>query len=121
MVDDYDTFEEIDRFTNYNKDTDYGNRKTIRKRISLKNPVGKLNIRTLIKCFDGWNRRGLGNHIGKVLGLKNDIFRIYTNGENELLRSVWYHGDVNHIQQYIKQVLLKDRELILRALKVLKS
>jgi hypothetical protein len=43
------------------------------------------------------DRRGLGKHIGKVLSLKNEIFRLYTNGENEMLRSVWYHGDIDRI------------------------
>jgi hypothetical protein len=57
--------------------------------------VGNVNVRTNIKCFNGWNRRGLGNHVGKVLGLKNGIFRINTNGEIEDLRSVWNHGDFN--------------------------
>jgi hypothetical protein len=59
--------------------------------------VGNVNVRTNIKCFNGWNRRGLGNHIGKVLGLKNGIFRIYLNGEVEDLRSVWYHCDFDQI------------------------
>jgi hypothetical protein len=58
---------------------------------------GKINVKTTMKCFNGLNRRGLGNHIGKVLGLKNGIFKIYTNGENELLRSVWYHGDIDQV------------------------
>jgi hypothetical protein len=44
--------------------------------ISLNEFVGNINVKTNIKCFNGWNRRGLGNHIGKVLGLKNGIFRI---------------------------------------------
>jgi hypothetical protein len=59
--------------------------------------VGDINVRTNIRCFNGWNRRGLGNHIGKVLGLKNGIFKIYTNGEVEDLRSVWFHGDFDQV------------------------
>jgi hypothetical protein len=59
--------------------------------------VGNVYVRTNIICFNGWNRKGLGNHIGKVLGLKNSIFQIYTNGEIEVLMSVWFHGDFDQI------------------------
>jgi hypothetical protein len=39
--------------------------------------IGDLNFKTTIKCFNGWNRIGLGNHIGKTLDIKNVVFRIY--------------------------------------------
>jgi hypothetical protein len=65
--------------------------------IELNAFMGDINVRTNIKCFKGWNRRGLGNHIGKVLDLKNGIFKIYTNGEVEDLRSVWFHGDFDQV------------------------
>jgi hypothetical protein len=38
--------------------------------ITLNAFIGNMNSRTNIKCFDGGNRRGLGNHIGKVFSFK---------------------------------------------------
>jgi hypothetical protein len=45
-------------------------------KVSLNAFIDDLNFRTTIKCFDRWIRRGLGNHIDKVLSLKKGIFRI---------------------------------------------
>jgi hypothetical protein len=59
--------------------------------------IGKINAETTIMCFNGWNKKRLGNHVRKVLGLKNGVFRIYTNGDNEDLRTIWYHGDFDQV------------------------
>jgi hypothetical protein len=55
--------------------------------VNLNAYIGDINVKTTITCINGWNKRGLGNHVEKVLGLKKGVFRIYTNGDNESLRS----------------------------------
>jgi hypothetical protein len=53
-------------------------------------------------------RERFDNHVGKVLGLKNGFFRIYTNGDNEVLRSVWYHGDFDQVTAIYQTGFVRD-------------
>jgi hypothetical protein len=69
--------------------------------IKLHAYIGDINVKTTLTCFNGWNKRGLCNHVDKVLGLKNGIFRIYTNDDNENLRSIWYHGDFDQTSSFL--------------------
>jgi hypothetical protein len=36
-----------------------------------------INIQTKTNCFNGWDKKALSNHIGKLIGLKNAIFNLY--------------------------------------------
>lgn len=39
--------------------------------------IGKIKIQTRARCFTGWNRKGLLNHIGRLVRMKNAIFNLY--------------------------------------------
>jgi hypothetical protein len=45
----------------------------------------------------GWNKRGLSNHIGKVIGMKGALFDIYAEYSIESLRSMWFNGEFESI------------------------
>jgi hypothetical protein len=67
-----------------------------------------MNIRTNFKCVDGWNKRELSNHIGKVLDLKNGIFKLFTDVELEEFRSVWYLGMADNITSVYQVGFIDD-------------
>jgi hypothetical protein len=39
--------------------------------------IGNINMPTNAKCFDGWSKNGLLNRIERVVGMKNVLFNIY--------------------------------------------
>jgi hypothetical protein len=67
-------------------------------KIDLNLLVGKTNIRTKIVCFDGWNRKGLINHISKMMGMKSGLFDIYVDTENDPYRSIFYYNEFRSIK-----------------------
>jgi hypothetical protein len=76
--------------------------------ISLNAYIGDINVRTQIKCFDGWNKRGLNNHIEKVLGLKNGIFKLYTSFYLDEFRSIMFHGTFHSITVVYQVGFIED-------------
>jgi hypothetical protein len=37
----------------------------------------KIDFQTRATCFTGWDRKGLKNHIGRLIVLKNLVFNLY--------------------------------------------
>jgi hypothetical protein len=44
-----------------------------------------------------WNKKGLMNHIRKIIGLKDPIFNLYAEYEIEDIRSIWFMGKIKEI------------------------
>jgi hypothetical protein len=69
--------------------------------------IGKINIQTIMTCFDGWNRRGLISYIGRMMGMKKCTFDIYVDSECSPYRSIFYYNEFNSI----KAVYREDEEV----------
>jgi hypothetical protein len=65
--------------------------------------MGNLKMRTKIKCFDGWNKRGLINHIGRVVGVKNGLFQINSNSYQNDFNSIFYYGSFKKLRAVYKK------------------
>jgi hypothetical protein len=51
-----------------------------------------------MKCFEGWNKRGLINQIGKVIGVKRGIFEIGSEMKYKCYRSLFYQDNYDPIR-----------------------
>jgi hypothetical protein len=55
----------------------YENKKCDLVNVNLNNFIGNINIQTRTKCFNGWNKKGFSNHVGKIVGMKRALFNLY--------------------------------------------
>jgi hypothetical protein len=73
--------------------------------------IGEINVQTNIRCFDGRNKRGYSNNIGKVLGFKNCVFKLYSYVELENFRSIWFHGSFDKVTGVYPVGFIKDTDI----------
>jgi hypothetical protein len=71
--------------------------------------------------FFGWNKRGIMNHIVKVAGLKNGIFKLYADTKREEFRSIWYHEMLDTITAVYQIGFIEDTEINLVSVEALKN